>query len=120
MSLFDFVAADERLRCDKCGKPVDTQTKGALGQFQNLTINQLAAFMALYGEGEGLLLYGYCSHCRYMTYFELKPVTIERIDNPYEEEMKLTREIGAKGTVAAVDEATQGDSEDKSTDGGTR
>lgn len=89
MSLYDYVAADECLRCEKCGKLVDTQVKGALGQFQTLTINQLAAFMALYGEGEGLLLYGYCEACHHMTYFELKPVTVERIDNPYEDEHKI-------------------------------
>lgn len=121
MSLFDYVAADERFRCEECGKLVDVQTKGALNQCQTLTINQLAGFMALYGEGEGLLLYGYCQACRHMTYFELKPVTVEKIDNPYEDEYKESvNKIGAKKEVIAVDEATSGDFEDKSVNGGTR
>lgn len=101
MSLYDNVLADEQLRCEKCGKLVDAQTKGALGQFKNLTINQLAAFMALYCGGKGLLLYGYCAHCRHMTYFELKPVTVERVDNPYED-------IGVEGHIFAVGEAEDG------------
>lgn len=87
MSLYDNVLADERLRCEKCGKLVDAQTKGALGQFKDLTINQLAAFMATYCDGEGLVLFGYCEHCHHGTYFEIKPVTVERIDDPYAESM---------------------------------
>lgn len=106
MSLYDYVSADERFRCEKCGKITDVQTKGALGQFRTLTINELAAFMALYGNGEGLLLYGYYPVCHHMTYFELKPVTIERIDNPYEDEYReYISKIGAKGGVIAMDEA---------------
>jgi len=106
MSLYDYVAADERLRCEKCGKLVDTQVRGAIGQFQSLTVNQLAAFMALYGDGDGIMIEGYCAACHHMTYFELKPVTVERIDNPYEDEYKESiSKIGTKGEVIAVDEA---------------
>lgn len=120
MSLFDYVAADERFRCEKCRRLVDVQTKGALGQFKTLTLNELAAFMALYCEGEGLLLYGYCQACHHMTYFELKPVTVEKVDDPFEEIKKLTDEVECKGRIIAVDEATSGDSEDKSADGSAR
>ncbi len=120
MSLFDYVAADERFRCEKCGRLVDVQTKGALRQFKTLTINELAAFMAIYCDGGGVLLYGYCSACRHMTYFELKPVTVEVVDDPFEEIKKLTDEVGGKGRVIAVDEATSGDSEDKSADEGAK
>lgn len=69
----------------KCGKLVNAQTKGALRQLKDLTINQLAAFMATYYDGEGLILSGYCHECQHSTYFEIKPVTVERVDDPYVE-----------------------------------
>lgn len=120
MSLFDYVAADERFRCEKCGRLVAVQTKGALGQFKTLTLNELAAFMAIYCDGEGVLLEGYCSACHRMTYFELKPVTVEKVDDPFEEIKKLTDEVGCKGRVIAMDEAASRESKDKSADGSAR
>lgn len=42
--------------------------------------------MATYCDGDGCIMYGHCVHCNHLTYFELQPVTVKRIDDPYKEE----------------------------------
>lgn len=86
MSLYDNIAVDSRMCCEKCGRPVACQTRGAMGQFHTFTLSELAAFMATYYDGDGCIMYGYCVHCNHLTYFELQPVTVKRIDDPYKEE----------------------------------
>lgn len=86
MSLFDRLAADERFTCAKCGRLVpDVQTKAAMGQGHMFIINELAAFMALYADGDSPLLYGYCEHCHRMNWWELPEVEVRRTNSPYED-----------------------------------
>lgn len=87
MSLYDNIAVDSRMCCEKCGRPVACQTKGAMGRFHNFTLVELAAFMATYFGGNSCLLYGHCVHCSHTTYFELQPVTVKQIENPWKEDI---------------------------------
>lgn len=83
MSLYDNVRQEEYFRCHKCHRFVDVQTKGAMRQSYSLSVNELAAYMALFANGNGVLMAGYCKSCNEITYFELQPVTVKQIEDPY-------------------------------------
>lgn len=84
MSLCDYIKNDGQFICPKCKRLVDAQTRGAMGQSHSFTLNELAGFMALYGDGDGCLIEGYCGVCQTLSYWKLLPVTVERCESPWE------------------------------------